>query len=131
VVVEEGGFHFKPRGIVHALWNPRPTSVPQDRPAKLPGFREAIRDTAERPAAQQQARREAPPLMLDSNGGLGNRPLQMHLRRCDREVSAARTERGRRRQARPGWLPVECRRGSMHRRWGSVSCGGVFVRRLR
>ena len=43
-------------------------------------------DTAERCAAQQQARREAPPLMLDSNRGPGNRPLPMHLRRCDSEV---------------------------------------------
>jgi quercetin dioxygenase-like cupin family protein len=44
VVVEEGGFLFKPRGIVHALWNPTDveTITLEFSPAGLEGFFEEI-----------------------------------------------------------------------------------------
>jgi hypothetical protein len=45
VVVEEGGFLIKPRGIVHALWNPTDVetiTLELISPAGLEGFFEEI-----------------------------------------------------------------------------------------
>lgn len=45
MVVEEGGFLFKPRGIVHALWNPTDVEaivLEIISPAGLEGFFEEI-----------------------------------------------------------------------------------------
>lgn len=45
MVVEEGGFLFKPRGIVHALWNPTDTDaivIEFISPAGFEGFFEEM-----------------------------------------------------------------------------------------